>query len=382
MKRNLKKTMAFLAAAMMLLTIGAAGAETLSLNGTVEAGVTLPVYAPIGGTVDNVAVETGMRVSAGDILFSYKTEKIYASEDGTVTGVFAQPGDDAETVTEIYGADLFIEGKTLYTISASTSKAYSDIETTFVHAGEKVYIQCRNNTARIGEGIIVAVEDSSYTVRVTSGSFINGDSVAIFRDEAYSDKLRVGRGTIARVSPTAVTGTGAVVRVAVKDGDTVKRGDLLMETLTGTFDGYQMTGTEVKAEEDGVITSITAAAGSALTKGDVAVEIAPLSGIRVSAKVSADDRQAVKAGDKVQIELETDETKTYEGTVRWISEVAEESEEEVTYKVIIDFTPDEYAVFGMGVIVTVGAEAAEEASAPQEIPEEAAEEAAEEAPQE
>ena len=34
----------------LLLAAGAAGAETLSLNGTVEAGGTVPVYAPIGGT--------------------------------------------------------------------------------------------------------------------------------------------------------------------------------------------------------------------------------------------------------------------------------------------------------------------------------------------
>ena len=36
---------------VMLLVAGAAQAETLSLSGTVEAGVTVPVYAPIGGTV-------------------------------------------------------------------------------------------------------------------------------------------------------------------------------------------------------------------------------------------------------------------------------------------------------------------------------------------
>ena len=31
--------------------------------------------------------------------------------------------------------------------------------------------------------------------------------------------------------------SGAIVNIAVKDGDEVKRGDLLMETLSGTFDG-------------------------------------------------------------------------------------------------------------------------------------------------
>ena len=242
----------------LMLAAGAASADTLSLNGTVEAGVTVPVYAPIGGTVDTVSVEQGMRVSAGENLFSYRTEKTYASEDGTVAGVFAKAGDDAEKVTEKYGADLYIEGTTIYSVSASISKAYNAAETTIVHTGETVYLVCRTDAKRFGTGVITAVDGSNYTVLVTEGNFIVGDSVTLFRDSAYTEKLRIGRGNIARVNPTAVTGTGAVVSVAVKDGDTVKRGDLLMETLSGTFEGYEMTGTSVKAEEEGVIVSVAA----------------------------------------------------------------------------------------------------------------------------
>ena len=336
----------------LMLVLGTAGADTLSLNGTVEAGVTVPVYAPIGGTVDTVSVEQGMRVSAGETLFSYRTEKTYASEDGTVAGVFAKAGDDAEKVTEKYGADLYIEGTTIYSVSASISKAYNAAETTIVHTGETVYLVCRTDAKRFGTGVITAVDGSNYTVLVTEGNFIVGDSVTLFRDSAYTEKLRIGRGNIARVNPTAVTGTGAVVSVAVKDGDAVKRGDLLMETLSGTFEGYEMTGTSVKAEEEGVIVSVAAEAGAAVNKGDIVIQMAPVSGMRVEAAVTADDRQALKAGDKVLIELEADESTSYEGTVRYITEMPEEGTEEVTYKAVIDFTPDGNVYFGMPVVVT------------------------------
>ena len=269
-----------------------------------------------------------------------------------MTGVFAKAGDDAETVTEKFGADLYIEGTTLYTVSASSSKAYSSVETTFVHTGETVYILCRTDAKRKGTGIVTAIDGTSYTVLVTEGSFITGDSVSVYRDEDHTDKLRVVRGTIARVNPTAVNGTGAVVSVAVQDGDTVKRGDLLMETLSGTFEGYEMTGTAVTAAEEGVITSVTAEAGATISKGDVVAQIAPISGMRIEAAVTADDRAALKAGDKVTIELEADESKNYEGTVRYITEMPEEETEEVTYKAIIDFTPDDNVYFGMAVVVT------------------------------
>ena len=347
----MKRVMA-IAFTLMLLLAGIAAADTLSLNGKVEAGEEVPVYAPIGGTVEEVSAEAGMNVEQGAALYSYKTEKIYASEDGTVTGVFVQAGDDAEKVTEIYGADLYIEGTMRYTISASTSKAYSSAETTFIHAGETVYVVCRNDSKRKGTGIVTAVDGANYTVLVADGNFIVNDSVSIYRDEAMTDKQRVGRGTASRLSPTAVNGTGAVVNVAVKDGDTVKRGDLLMETLTGTFDAYDMTGTTVTAEEAGVITSITAEAGTAVTKGDVVAKIAPISSMRVAVSLAEEDRNSLKAGDKVTIELESDDSKTYEGTVRYIAETPEEGEDKVTYKAIIDFTPDENVTFGMSVVVT------------------------------
>ncbi len=336
----------------LLLAAGTACADALTLNGTVEAGVTVPVYAPIGGTVDEVSVEKGMHVSAGDALFSYRTEKTYASGNGVVTGVFAKAGDDAEIVTEQYGADLYIEGTTIYSVSASTSKAYSSAETTIVHTGETVYLLCRSDAKRFGTGIITTVDGTSYTVLVTEGNFIIGDSVSVFRDSAYTEKMRLGRGSVSRVNPTAVTGTGAVVNVAVKDGDEVKRGDLLMETLSGTFEGYEMTGTSVTAAEEGVIVSTSADAGTTVTKGDIVIQIAPVSGMRVEAAVTADDRQALKAGDKVIIELESDESISYEGTVRYITEMPEEDTEETTYKAVIDFTPDENVYFGMPVVVT------------------------------
>ena len=350
------KTMKRIAAIALVLVLaaGIAGAETLSLNGTIEAGETVPVYAPIGGTVEHVAVEQGMRVDAGDSLFSYRTDKTYASEDGTVSGVFVEAGDDAETMTERFGADLYIEGKSKYVINASTSKAYTSVDTMLVHTGEKVYLLCKKKPERNGTGIVTAVDGTSYTVQVTEGNFITGDVVSVYRDAEYSDKLRIGRGNAERANPTAVNATGAIVNVAVKDGDEVRRGDLLLETLTGTFDRYEMSGTAVTAAEAGVVTSVSVEAGTAVTKGDIIAKIAPLSSMRVTASVTADDRKDLKAGDKVTIALESDETKTYEGTVRYISELPEEDTETVQYKVTIDFTPDENAIYGMSVIVTTG----------------------------
>ncbi|MBR4459565.1 MAG: HlyD family efflux transporter periplasmic adaptor subunit [Clostridia bacterium] len=325
--------------------------DTLALNGTVTRADTVTVYAPIGGVVDSVNVQAGALVGEDDVLFSLRTTKVYAEEDGTVTGIFGRPGDNAATVTARYGAVLYLEGTARYTVSASTANAYNSTETRMLHVGESLYLQCRSNSSRIGEGIVTAVDSTNYTVRVTSGTFIPGDSVDLYRDRGFSSDKRVGRGTVARINPTAVTGSGAIVSFAVEDGQSVKRGDLLMETLDGSFDGLYMSGTDVLAGTAGVVGSISASQGSSVQDGAAVAVIWPTAGMRIEAAVPEDSRGMIAVGDRVIIEAEADESRSYEGTVTLVSWIAEEGSGEASYRVLIDFTPDENITFGMSVIV-------------------------------
>ena len=345
-----RRMMGILCAAAMMFS--GALAETITMSGTVAAGKTVTVYAPIGGTVEAVNVEIGEKVTAGQELLNLKTTKVYASQDGVISGVFGEEGEDAETVAARYGAVMYLEGTNLYTASISVSKAYSSVETMTVHPGEKVYVQCRTISARAGTGVITAIDGTNYTVMVTSGAFLPGDSVDIYRDEAHTDKMRIGRGSISRVSPEAVTASGAIVRLNVKDGDPVRKGDVLMETLEGSYDAYMSTGTQVTAGQDAVVQTVNAEAGGAVTKGAALFQLIPMDGLQVETSVYADDLKSIHAGDPVSVELENDESKVYEGRIRFISALPTEGEEEVTYRVLVDFDPDEEAALGMNVIVT------------------------------
>ena len=350
MKKILTGTLAVLAGLALLLS--AAMADTLTLTGTVTAGEAVPVYAPIGGTVGDILTEEGQQVVADDVLYAMKTDKVYAEEDGVVTGVFGQPGDSAETVAGRYGAVLYLEGTSVFSVSASTSNAYNSTETKFVHVGETVYLLCRTSSDRSGMGVITSVSGTDYQVRVESGTFIPGDSVDVYRDEAHTNAQKIGRGTVSRTAPTAVSASGSIVRIAVQNGDQVKRGDLLLETLNGTFDGLYMSGTEIAAGQAGVVGSLSVSRGGSVQKGSVAAVIYPLEGMRVEASVPEDSRNMIKEGDKVVIELEADESRTYEGTVTLVSSVAENGNGETTYRVLVDFVPDEAVTFGMSVVLT------------------------------
>ena len=370
MKKILTGTLCALLCLGLMISAGAA--DALTLTGTVTAGNSVPVYAPIGGTVGEVKVEEGQQVGADDVLYALKTAKVYAEEDGTVTGVFGQPGDSAETVGNRYGAVMYLEGNSVFSVSASTENAYNSTATKFVHTGETVYMVCRSSNTRSGQGVITAVDGTSYTVRVESGMFIAGDSVDIFRDAARTNTLKIGRGTVERTSPTAITANGSIVRIAVADGDQVKRGDLLLETLDGTFDGLWMSGTEIAAGQAGVVGSLNVSVGENVQKDSITAVIYPLESMRVEAYVPEDSRNLIHEGDAVVVELEADESKTYQGIVKLVSSVAKETtgenSGETTYRVLVDFVPDEAVRFGMSVVVSTEEEeeSAEEEPAEEE----------------
>ena len=337
------------------LLLGSACA--ISFTGTVAASDTVEIYAPIGGSVECVEVSVGEKVKEGDVLASLKTTKVYATEDGVVTGIFGEPGDNAETIAERYGAVMYIEGETVYTISASTEEAYNTTDNKFVHVGEEVYLYCYSHSSHTGTGVITSVEGINYNVNVLEGEFLLGETVNIFRGETTASAKRIGRGDVNRKNPTAVSGNGSIVSIAVKNGDAVKKGDLLFETLDGSFDGLYMTGAQIATDAAGTIAQLNLNQGSKTEKGSVAAVIYPVGKMRVEAQVSEYNLSEIAVGDKVNVELiwNQDEEVNYAGVVSMISAIAAEGNGEngdVSYTVYVDFTPDANTRYGMSAVVS------------------------------
>ncbi len=357
-----KRMLTFLAAMLFAATAAyCASADSITLSGTVIPAETVPVFAPVSGTAESISAETGQAVQAEDTLYTMKTTKVYADRDGKVSGIFGQPGDDAAAVSERYGAVLYLEETPAYTVSASTSGAYNSMDTKYVHPGEYVYVISRNSADRYGEGVITTVSGTSYSVEIRKGVFLTGETVEVFRDPAYDYHLRIGKGTVTHSDPAAVTAAGGIVRIAVEDGAEVKRGDLLLETVDGTFDAYEMTGTEICAGQSGVIGSISVQAGNSVEKGSVAAEIYPLDRMRVEAGIPEEYCSQIRAGDPVTVELETDTSRRFSGNVVLVSSIATETtgeeETEISYRIVAEFIPDETVRFGMRVLILAGEEA-------------------------
>ena len=349
----MKKFVAILLVALLACSV--AYADTISFNGVVSASSQVKVFAAIGGTVDEVPAEAGTHVSADDVLAVLKTTPVYATADGNVTGIFGEPGDDSSVVVERYGAVMYIESNVKYTISASTDGAYNSTEMKFVHVGEPVYIQSRSDSDRTGTGVITSVEGTKYNVNVETGTFLLSETCYIYRDASYKNARKIGSGSISRNNPTAVTGSGSIAVINVADGASVKKGDVLFETMDGVFDGYYMSGKQVYAGTAGTVAQLNLEEGSQIQKNGVVAVIYPDQALRIEAQVNENDLGYVAVGDPVSIELSwnQDDDVTYEGTITMISALGETSQSDgcTYFKVYIDFTPDANTRYGMNAVV-------------------------------
>ena len=337
--------------ALMLVTCSSAAlAENIAFEGTVTAAYSHEVYADSSAIVENVSVAVGDSVSGSDVLASLRTTRVYAEQDGTVCAVFGQEGVSADTVTENYGAAIYMEGNVTYTISASTDNAYDSVATKLVHAGETVYLRSRAEETRVGMGVITTIDGTDYQINVTEGDFLIGENVNVYRSADYADEQRIGKGSVARTAPIAVTGTGRIVSIAVAAGDEVRRGDLLMETLDGSSSTAAM-----QAGIGGVVAQLNVEQGSSVAENDVVAVIWPEDAMQIEALIHESDLAFIAPGDKVTVTFDwnADSGETVQGTVQSISAVADADSEDTVFTAYIAFEPTDAVRYGMNVTVAV-----------------------------
>ncbi len=378
-----------LAALSLMLCVGFAGAalaET-TFDGTVVSGESVGVTAPFGGTVSSFRLREGDEINPGDVIAEVRTTKVYASVDGVVTGVFGQPGDAVDDVVNRVGAVLYIEPDHKYTITADIQKAYSNSDTKYVNIGETVFIRSYySSNGNTAVGVVTAADGTAYTVETTSGELLMEEDVYIYRSPDYDATSRIGKGTVSRTAEVAVgasggtasgsgssaggsTGSdgGSILYMHVRDGDTVARGQLLYETVTGTLDGLYATGNQIVSDVSGIVASVNVSVGGTVGKGDTLLTVYPRDKMQVVIEIDEYDLADIHEGDTLRLEFNYDDSadSIYTGTVAMISHVSVSTgTSEVAYKAYVDFTPSKDIRLGMSVLASVAGDE-EEAAQPE-----------------
>lgn len=364
----MRKSFRSLSLLLAALLMGSTALAEVSFDGQVIASETVAVGAPFGGLVDSVALRVGDSVSVGDPVAAIATTKVYATADGTVSGIFAREGDDTEGVVSRYGAVVYIEPVNSYIISATTEKAYNSSGTKYVHIGEKVYLSCTKDGSHTGTAVVTSVSEADesgntpYKLEVTGGEFYMGETVGIFRDPGYASSSRIGRGTIQQNAAIAVKGSGSVLKMHVAVGDQVERGELLFETVEGALDGLYAVDNHIVSGVAGVVASVDVAPGGEVAKGAKLITVYPQGSFQIEVLVSELDLNDIHEGDPVAIEFEwdADGALRLNGTVATISRVNAKVAEGASnaaaeYSAYIDFDATDAVRLGMSVVVyTVG----------------------------
>lgn len=339
---------------IVLMLLGtAASAEELELTGTVSATRTVTLTAPAAGKVESCTVAPGDHVEAGTALLSLQTTKVYAEQDGTVR-IFGQPGDSVTTLTTRYGGVAYVEPAQRYTIAGSTKNAYDSDSNRLIHPGEKVYLRSYNNYNLKSTGTVTLVSGTSYTVEVDDDSFASGTTVNIYRDGAYAATSLLGNGKVSQASAAVYSGTGYLVRLHVQSGQQVSAGDLLYETLEGSFPPGTINMNMVFADQAGVIAAFAPQRGQMVTADAMVAELYPDAGMRIIIPVPEGDLSRIDPGMTVQYLLpgQEDGAEPLTGTVEKISLLPDA---DVTYGTTytVSVIPESVGHLRYGLTVTV-----------------------------
>lgn len=341
----MKMKLSLLLCLLLLAMMPEALAEGIQIDGTIEAGRTLTITAPYTGTAGDFTAKAGDAFAAGDMLFPLSVTTVYAETDGTVTGLFAQPGDRTAAVTDRFGALLYVERDELFTAACSTAGADSDTEDKIIHPGETVYLKSTQNSDRRGEGRVTQVSGSSYTVEVTDeGNLRVNESLKVYRDREHKTDSCIGSGRTSRIDPVAVTAEGYVLAVHVTDGQRVSRGDALFSIVPDQLDG--MAGGEAAAlmPQDGVLLSVSAQSGMQAQKDSVLATYCPAGEMQLVCPVDEMDLGDIAVGARVTVTLDAYEDAPLDGEIVKIAAAADENGE---YAVTISLRESELVRIGM-----------------------------------
>ena len=353
------KKIIWLLIAVLTVTLAAGALGEMSFEGVIVSEETETVTAPFGGIVEKITVREGSLIHTGETLAQLSTTRVFSPLAGTVAAVFAEEGDSLEAVSEQYGGVVYIEPVHKYTVTATTEKAYSASETKMIHIGETVYLTCAQDGSHQGHARVSAIGETddygntAYTLEVQGGEFFIGETVDIFRTEKYAASSRLGRGTVKQAKPAAVKASGSLIRLHVKRGDIIEKGEILFETAEGVLDGLWAPSPTVVSPVEGIIAKIAAETGSTVSKDANLVTIYPISALQAEVSVPVTEISTLKEGRKVIVELDigADEPLRYPGTVESVSYLVTGEKRDMHVSAYVSFEADENVRFGMPVIV-------------------------------
>lgn len=273
---------------------------------------------------------------------------IEAPCDGRVMAVYIKPGDDALAVYRKWGAVVLLS-------TDGRMKAELDVsDGVTLELGQTVKV---TGTGVRTEGTVVSLtrQGTQAVVQVGSDEYAMNTAVTVTTQSGET----VGTGVLAINKPMAVSAYGGTVRgVAVKVGDTVKRGDAISRFTWGEEPLYidnasvlldyakaqaelealrkKQDALVITAPCDGRVATLDADNGDSVTGGTKLLSIVEDgAGMTLTLSIDELDIVSVEAGQRAVMELDALPDVTLEGTVEKIAPLGSTGTAVTTYDVTI-----------------------------------------------
>ncbi len=287
---------------------------------------------------------------------------IYAPCNGKIMAIYIEPGDDALAVYREKGAVMMLstDGRMKVELSGLTSGTL-DLGDTVVVVGEGV--------ETIGVVVNLTRRGTEATIQIDSDEFEMDTPVTILT----ADEGAIGEGMLTINKPMAVSAYGGTIKgLAVKLGDTVKRGDVLARIVWEEIPLYlendsvlrdyakakmeldaairKREALQVVAPCDGVVVSVDTALDAGVSSGTKLMTLVGTDGMTVVLTVDELDIVSVEPGQAVTLSVDALEGLTLKGTVEKIAPLGNVGSGVTTYDVYIDVGEvDERVLGGMNV---------------------------------
>ena len=352
----MRKALLSLVIVLTLIFSTCAIAETITVYGTVVSVESITIVSNVKGIVDKINARVGDRIEKDAVLAEIKTTEIIAPIGGQIQ-VWANASNSISELNEKYGAIAYIIPTETYSLKATPEDANG--KRIKVHSGQKVYLRCTKDGRHTGEGMITRADAKEYTVQVDQGKFVPKELVSIYTEADFNLASRIGQAKITTSDDVPITGNGYIVRCHVASGDTIKKGDLLFETIEGDVPSGTMDADHILSPCAGTLASLSVTPGESVESGKVFAEIYPDDMLRVKALVPEGALSEISLQDTVYISSQYQETpgELIPGIVEKISSIPEKTDStEITYEsyyAVFIAVPDASILrYGMNVTVT------------------------------
>lgn len=295
----IKKLIALSLGLCLLLSLAQASEPaSYFFEGKVSAGQERPLKAPMSGSISNLFSKSSLAVKKGEPILEISPEVAASPINGVVGSIIAKVGDNLDSMKEIYKASMYVDREFQGIAKCTHVHAAKPYEYKVAVLGEKVYLQNRTDITQVGEGEVIARDEKSFTVKMTSGAIRYGSKIYVYRSPGFEHSKRLGGGKLTRENPFPVNAEGVMVELLVKSGDKVKAGDPLFRyTKKVSMDSD---GPILKMPADGIITKLDKKLSDKVEADEVVGTYILNDEKFITAKVSELEANSLKIGDKLK----------------------------------------------------------------------------------